>query len=113
MTAAAPMPGRVTLASRLRRVNRITLVAALSIVALIVGASSFTLGLLSLVDTTRLQAKVMAENAGASRNVTFGACDAISTMLSWPACCTTLASSASATACWTKPARSTGSSGMR
>ena len=56
----------VTLAGRLRRVNRITLSAALTIVALIVVASSFTLGLLSLIETTRLQAKVLAENAGAS-----------------------------------------------
>ena len=56
----------VTLAGRLRRVNRITLGAALTIVALIVVASSFTLGLLSLIDTTRLQVKVLAENAGAS-----------------------------------------------
>jgi two-component system, sensor histidine kinase and response regulator len=56
----------ITLAGRLRRVNRITLGAALAIVALIVVASSFTLGLLSLIDSTRLQAKVLAENAGAS-----------------------------------------------
>jgi len=56
----------ITLAGRLRRVNRITLGAALGIVAVIVVASSFTLGLLSLIDTTRLQAKVLAENAGAS-----------------------------------------------
>ena len=63
------MSGRtdhITLAGRLRRVNRITLSAALAIVALIVVASSFTLGLVSLIDTTRLQAKVLAENAGAS-----------------------------------------------
>ena len=58
--------GNITLAGRLRRVNRITLVAALTIVAMIVVASSFTLGLLSLIDTTRLQAKVLAENAGAA-----------------------------------------------
>jgi len=56
----------ITLAGRLRRVNRITLAAALAIVALVVVASSFTLGLLSLIDSTRLQAKVLAENAGAS-----------------------------------------------
>jgi signal transduction histidine kinase/CheY-like chemotaxis protein len=60
------MTGTITLAGRLRRVNRITLGAALAIVALIVVASSFTLGLLSLMDTTRLQAKVLAENAGAA-----------------------------------------------
>ena len=56
----------ISLASQLRRVNRITLSAALAIVALVVVASSFTLGLLSLIDTTRLQAKVLAENAGAA-----------------------------------------------
>ncbi len=63
MTAAR---GNITLAGRLRLVNRITLGSALAIVALIVVASSFTLGLLSLIDTTRLQAKVLAENAGAA-----------------------------------------------
>ncbi|MDH5330410.1 MAG: response regulator [Aquincola sp.] len=58
-------PGERSLAGRLRHVNRITLGAALAIVALVVVVSSFTLGLLSLIDSTRLQAKVLAENAGA------------------------------------------------
>jgi two-component system, sensor histidine kinase and response regulator len=65
MTAAKVTASGVTLGGRLRHVNRITLGAALAIVALIVVASSFTLGLLALIDTTRLQAKVLAENAGA------------------------------------------------
>jgi two-component system sensor histidine kinase/response regulator len=56
----------VSLADRLRQVHRITLGAALAIVAVIVVASSFMLGLVSLIDSTRLQAKVLAENAGAA-----------------------------------------------
>ena len=56
----------ITLAGRLRHVNRITLGAALAIVAVTVVASSFVLGLYSLIDSTRLQARVLAENAGAS-----------------------------------------------
>ena len=59
-------PREITLAGRLRHVNRITLGAALAIVAVIVVASSFMLGLFSLIDSTRLQAKVLAENVGAS-----------------------------------------------
>ena len=54
------------LAGRLRHVNRITLGAALAIVAVTVVASSFVLGLYSLIDSTRLQARVLAENAGAA-----------------------------------------------
>jgi len=60
------VPRNVTLAGRLRQVNRLTIGTALAIVALIVVASSFALGLLALIDTTRLQAKVLAESAGAS-----------------------------------------------
>ena len=58
--------GDLSLAGRLRYVNRVTLGAALAIVAVVVVVSSFMLGLWSLMDSTRLQAKVLAENAGAS-----------------------------------------------
>ena len=56
----------ITLGHRLRRINRLALGAAVSIVALIVVISSFTLGLLGLVDSSRVQARVLAENAAAS-----------------------------------------------
>ena len=56
----------ITLAAQLRHVNRMALVAALTIVALVVLATSFGLGLLALVDSHRVQAKVLAENASAA-----------------------------------------------
>lgn len=55
-----------TLRERLQRVNRITLGFALLIVALIIIASSFTISLFSLVDASRVTARVLAENASAS-----------------------------------------------
>jgi two-component system sensor histidine kinase/response regulator len=55
-----------TLAQRLRRVNRITLGAATAIVALAITLSSAVLGLLSVMDTSRLQAKMLAESAAAA-----------------------------------------------
>jgi signal transduction histidine kinase/CheY-like chemotaxis protein len=55
-----------TLGQRLRRVNRITLGAATAIVALVITASSALLGLLSMVDTSRLQARMLAESAAAA-----------------------------------------------
>ena len=55
-----------TLGQRLRRVNRITLGAAAAIIALVITASSFTIGLLALIDTTRLQAKMLGESAAAA-----------------------------------------------
>jgi two-component system, sensor histidine kinase and response regulator len=57
--------GAIALGRRLRQVNRATIGAALTIVALVVITSSFTLGLFALVESTRLQAKVLAENASA------------------------------------------------
>ena len=59
-------PPRVTLAARLRHINRIALGAAVGIVAVFVVISGFTLGLLALVDTNRVQAKVLADNATAA-----------------------------------------------
>ncbi|WP_298232986.1 response regulator [uncultured Azohydromonas sp.] len=55
-----------TLGQRLRRVNRITLGAATAIVALVITASSAVLGLLSMIDTSRLQARMLAESAAAA-----------------------------------------------
>jgi signal transduction histidine kinase/DNA-binding NarL/FixJ family response regulator/HPt (histidine-containing phosphotransfer) domain-containing protein len=57
---------RITLGARLRRVNRLTLLTALGLVTVIILVSSALLGLLALVDSSRVQARVLAENAGAS-----------------------------------------------
>ncbi len=54
-----------TLAARLHHINRTTLGAAIAIIMLAVIASSFTLGLFGLADTSRLQAKMLAESAAA------------------------------------------------
>ena len=55
-----------TLAQHLRHINRTVLGMAITIIALVVVASSFTLGLFDLVDTSRLQAKMLAESAAAA-----------------------------------------------
>ncbi len=60
------MRQRVTLGARLRRINRLALGAAVGIVAAVIVISSFTLGLFALVATSRVQAKVLAENAAAA-----------------------------------------------
>jgi len=57
---------RVTLGERLRRINLIALSAAVFIVALVVVVCSLALGLTALIETSRVQAKVLAENAGAA-----------------------------------------------
>jgi signal transduction histidine kinase/HPt (histidine-containing phosphotransfer) domain-containing protein/ActR/RegA family two-component response regulator len=56
----------IKLGVRLWYINRIALLAALAVVTLIVLIISFVLGLFSLVDTSRVQARVLAENAAAS-----------------------------------------------
>ena len=56
----------MSLEDRLRRVNRITLGLALLIVTLLIIASSFSISLFFLVDSSRVTAKVLAENASAS-----------------------------------------------
>jgi two-component system, sensor histidine kinase and response regulator len=66
MTGRDPLPRSVSIGARLRRTNRITLSAAIAIVAAIIIASSFTLGLFSLANTTEVQAKMLAENAAAA-----------------------------------------------
>jgi two-component system, sensor histidine kinase and response regulator len=65
MTGRRPMPRSVTIGARLRRTNRLTLCAAMAIVAAIIIASSFTLGLLGLASSTEVQAKMLAESAAA------------------------------------------------
>jgi two-component system, sensor histidine kinase and response regulator len=61
----APVSRR-TLGARLRRIHRITLGAAVAIIAVVVTASSFTFGLWEVVSASRLQAKMLAENATAA-----------------------------------------------
>ena len=66
MIAGDPLPRSVSIGARLRRTNRITLSAAIAIVAAIIIASSFTLGLFNLANTTEVQAKMLAESAAAA-----------------------------------------------
>jgi two-component system sensor histidine kinase/response regulator len=65
MTVRDPLPRSVTIGTRLRRTNRITLCAAIAIVAAVIIASSFTLGLISLANTAQIQARMLAESAAA------------------------------------------------
>jgi signal transduction histidine kinase/DNA-binding response OmpR family regulator/HPt (histidine-containing phosphotransfer) domain-containing protein len=53
----------VQLGTRLRRINRLALGAALAVVAAIIIAGNFALGLLTMIDLGRVQARVLAENA--------------------------------------------------
>jgi signal transduction histidine kinase/CheY-like chemotaxis protein/HPt (histidine-containing phosphotransfer) domain-containing protein len=66
MTGGEQLSRSVTIGARLRRTNRITLCAAIAIVALTVIASTFTLGLFRLANTTQVQAKMLAESAAAA-----------------------------------------------
>ena len=66
MKRATSRMAPATLAARLRHINRATLGVAIAIIMLAVIASSFTLGLLGLADTSRLQAKMLAESASAA-----------------------------------------------
>ncbi len=66
MTSAGPPSRRVALALRLRRISHVALGTAVVIIAVIITVSNFTLGLLALVDSSRVQARVLAENASAS-----------------------------------------------
>ena len=59
-------PHTTTLGRLLRRINRFALGVAVGIVAFVVVVSSVTLGLWAKVDATRVQAKVLAENAAAA-----------------------------------------------
>jgi two-component system, sensor histidine kinase and response regulator len=66
MTRTPVATARTTLGVRLRRINRITLGASVALMTVLVVASSFTLGLFSLIENSRLQAKVLAESAVAA-----------------------------------------------
>ena len=55
-----------TLGARLQRINRIALMGALVLVGIIMLVSSFVLDLFDLVDRSRVQARVLADNAIAS-----------------------------------------------
>jgi signal transduction histidine kinase/CheY-like chemotaxis protein/HPt (histidine-containing phosphotransfer) domain-containing protein len=57
---------RVTLGQQLRRINRIALAAAVVIVVLFVVGSSLAFSVVSLIDTSQGQAKVLAENVAAA-----------------------------------------------
>ena len=56
----------MTLDARLRRINRIALITAVGFLTVCIVISSFVLGLLSLIDASRVQARVLAENTAAS-----------------------------------------------
>ena len=60
------MTSGVTIGARVRRINRIALFTALGIVAVVFILTSFALGLAALIDTSHVQAKVLAENASAA-----------------------------------------------
>ena len=57
---------RIGLGRLLRRINRLALGAAVGLVAVVVLLTSFALGLAALVETSRAQARVLAENASAA-----------------------------------------------
>ena len=57
---------RVTIGARVRRISRIALATALGIVAVVFIMSSFALGLAALIDTSHVQAALLAENASAA-----------------------------------------------
>ena len=59
-------PGQSTLRDRLRRVNRLTLSAAMAVIALIVLAGSFAVGVSGLRHVGLSLAKILAENAGSA-----------------------------------------------
>jgi two-component system sensor histidine kinase/response regulator len=57
---------QVTIGARVRRISRVALSMALGIVAVVFILSSFGLGLVALIDTSHVQATVLAENASAA-----------------------------------------------
>jgi signal transduction histidine kinase/CheY-like chemotaxis protein/HPt (histidine-containing phosphotransfer) domain-containing protein len=66
MNRALSDTGQITLGNQLRRINRITLAVALGIVAVIIIASSYTISLFSLVESSHVKARVLSDNASAS-----------------------------------------------
>jgi signal transduction histidine kinase/DNA-binding response OmpR family regulator/HPt (histidine-containing phosphotransfer) domain-containing protein len=65
MTQSPVVTGRATLGERLLRINRVTLGACITIMMVIIVASSFALDLRELLQNSRLQARVLAESAAA------------------------------------------------
>jgi signal transduction histidine kinase/CheY-like chemotaxis protein/HPt (histidine-containing phosphotransfer) domain-containing protein len=66
MTPPAVTEHRATLGERLRRINHVTLGVAVLIIAAIITASSFVIGLFNLAENSRVQARMLAEGAAAS-----------------------------------------------
>ena len=60
------MKPTTALGELLRRINHVALAAAVGIMELVVAISSFGLGMVSLIDASRIQARVLAENASAA-----------------------------------------------
>lgn len=56
----------IRLGERLRRINRLALGIALALVAIVLSMTHFSLGLIALMDTGSVQARVLADNAAAS-----------------------------------------------
>ncbi len=73
------MTPRTALGRLLRRINGLALAAALGMVALVVVVSSFSLGLWALADASRVQARVLSENAAAA--LAFGDAEAARELL--------------------------------
>ena len=65
MTPDPAVQPSVTLAARLRHIDRIALATAMATVATIMIVVSFIVGLLELVDESRLQARLLSEGAAA------------------------------------------------
>ncbi|MBL0086687.1 MAG: response regulator [Ideonella sp.] len=60
------MTPHIALGQLLRRINGLALAVAVGLVALVVVISSFSLGLWALADASRVQARVLSENAAAA-----------------------------------------------
>ncbi|MEO5660473.1 MAG: response regulator [Polaromonas sp.] len=66
MTQTTVITALSTLGAQLRRINRITLEASIALMLVTIVGSSFTLGLIGLMDNSRQQARVLAESAAAA-----------------------------------------------
>jgi two-component system, sensor histidine kinase and response regulator len=60
------MTQRIALGALLRRLNRIALTVAVGIVLVVTAVTSFSMGLWSLADASRVNARVLADNASAA-----------------------------------------------
>jgi diguanylate cyclase (GGDEF)-like protein len=66
MSRVARMTGGVPLEARLERISNIALGTAVATIALIIVALSFVMGMIAVIDSSRLQARALAENAAAT-----------------------------------------------